>query len=1513
MKKIILVPLVLIIALVNPVIAQTYLISSGGTVNTCSGTFYDSGGAGGQYGNSQNYTMTICSNLPGAHIVVHFTSFQLESNFDYLSIYNGPTTGSPVLVNNGSGTTLNGNTYTSTGTCLTFRFTSDGSVTYSGWSATISCSFPCQDYSVAITSTNPPVSNADSLFVDICQGDVASFTAQGSYPNSGVNYTQSDATTEFVWMVVDGSTTTEYPGVGMTTFTHTFTQAGGYFVNLVTYDPVDCTATLVDQYRVRVSLTPNFENVGSDVSIICPGDPVNLTGTVTSNTWTMPVTETQIVQECFYDNYEGTVCFTVSAFQPGQVITSMYDLESVCFNMEHSFIGDFYMYIVCPNGQEAMLHEYYNCNGAYFGIPDQSDNCNPGTGYTYCWSMSASQPVTSICSSGSTVPAGTYLPLGTFEDLIGCPINGDWCVRFFDNWGADDGTIFYADLDFADNIIPNTLWAITNTFNVSPTSTDLVWSGDGVEPNTGGNALAHPTTPGDQPFTFTVTDEYGCEYDTTIYVTVRQPNDPMCCVMPDPDAGPDELVCTNTYTFNPTVTVGNTYNWTMVSGPGTAVWTNQTSANASVTVSEYGVYVFQITEQNLSPTCSVSDQVEISLWPVPTSTFAASAVLCEGEISTITYTGSATAAASFTWDFAGGTVSSGSGIGPFHVTWSTAGAHLMSLQVTEHTCSSVVTTLSISTPALLDANPTFTDDPCYHSCNGEATLNVIGGTPPYEFSWASSTNYQNHLCAGDYVVSVTDVNECEDVVNFTIAEPTELIITDTSFSNISCYQADDGEMHITVSGGVLPYTYVWSDFGPGVPDRTNVPAGNYYVTVYDSNGCNVVEFYQLTQPAQLQVTIPNSMSICEGQAITLTAQAMGGTMPYTYYWNSGGGFSEGAGTLELTPLTTTTYTVSVVDAHNCESNTVSMTITVSPHLEITEVLLQQNRCFHSCDGSAELVIIGGIPPLNYSWGSTNHIYNNLCAGIYTVTVSDQIGCFATTYFLITEPDTLTYSINTVDASCYGSEDGTANIIVAGGTLPYSFLWPNNATTSFITTGAGDFVVTVTDAHSCRIEASYTVGQPTELVVQPAGNPQICIGQEATVSAQAAGGTPYYDFHWTGSDGTTYPTHLFHVSPDTTTIYTVTVVDSHGCLGNVATVTVNVYPPVEIESVTTSYDTVCQGERAIIYVNVIGGNGGPYIINLENGATVGSPFTVFPGFTSTYHVTASDMCGSPSASDSITITVMPFPEVSFTADHVNGCSPAVVHFTSLGNDENYSYLWDFGDYNFADIQNPMHIYNSAGTYDVSLIVTSPYGCQTSSVTNDLITVHPTPTASFYLEPEIATLLESEVVFTNLSQDAMRYFWYFGDGDSSLFVHPRHQYADVGEFEVYLVAESEFGCRDTVMRRVYVENIITFYAPETFTPNGDGINDCFRVCGNGIDPNHFALSVYDRWGECVFSTEFYDTEVSCDACSSGSWDGTDNGNRLAGDKYLPMGLYTWYCEFKDVNNITYKKSGKIRLIR
>lgn len=1009
----------------------------------------------------------------------------------------------------------------------------------------------------------------------------------------------------------------------------------------------------------------------------------------------------------------------------------------------------------------------------------------------------------------------------------------------------------------------------------------------------------------------TVTTTYSC---TIIYPcdTITLQTTVVVVPLPVVNLGDDYTIEALSTNLAAGMAPGNTGFWTVVSGPGAANVTPANNTNATATVSTFGTYTFSWTETSLAPNCVDSDEINITFFHTPTATFEASQTLCYGDNTGITFTGDIVPSmATFQWDFGNGTIISGVNQGPYIVNFATPGNNLVSVTVTEADVS-VVNSMNVYVPYPLGANITANDDPCFQSCNGSASVSVSGGTAPYTYSWASTSNSINHLCAGDYALIITDFHGCEFLAQYRINEPS-LLTHDTSYVHVNCYDENSGSAIIWGDGGTPPYSYLWSDgFNGG--SHVNISAGHYTVTVYDANGCQNFDQFNITQPNLLQVLTSGDFEICENQAVNVVAQEMGGVSPYRFYWDNGdgNGFVEGSQTFTVIPHEDVVYTVYVLDSHNCVSNFATTEVTVSPEYRLN-LTVNNNSCYQSCDGSAQLQIQGGLQPLYFSWNSAGPTINELCAGLYTVTITDRIGCRADTMFVVSQPPLLQLSVETHGANCWYSNNGTATAVVIGGTPPYNYVWSNDNRTPNLTAAPGTYYLTVSDDNNCRVYGSSNITAPTPISALVLTNPTICIGGEAFVVGQASGGIQPYYFHWQGTNGEVHEHHQFYTSPLQTTRYDLTVTDSRGCTvdGHYSTVKVN--PPIVIENVGNSVNFMCKGDSAYIELDISGGNGGPYLLTNQNGEIVATPMYVKPNQTTDYVFVVRDMCETPADTAKITIVVVPEPEVDFSADIFEACPGQIVSFNTSDTLPNSSYFWNFGDQVFAFVKNPTHQYSQEGLYNVSLEIKDQFGCVGKLQKPKYVKIFPKPYANFSASPQIAGILNPIISFENHSEKALNYFWYYGDGDSTInFTNPQHHYRNIGEFEVILIAENEFECTDTAIRTILIHDEYAIYAPSAFTPNGDGVNDCFRICGNGIDSNSFLLKIYDRWGELIFSTEDYDASANCDSCGKGAWDGT-KGSRIKGDKYLPNGVYYWYLWFKDYDSIGHEYSGNIQLIR
>jgi hypothetical protein len=425
--------------------------------------------------------------------------------------------------------------------------------------------------------------------------------------------------------------------------------------------------------------------------------------------------------------------------------------------------------------------------------------------------------------------------------------------------------------------------------------------------------------------------------------------------------------------------------------------------------------------------------------------------------------------------FGDASIVSGNGGGPYLINFPTPGNHVVSVTVTESTVS-VVNSMNVFVPNPLSGVFTVDNDPCFQSCGGRASIAVSGGIAPYSYSWPSSSNVVDNLCAGDYALIVTDFNGCEYATSYTVTEPT-LLEHDTSYYHVNCFGENSGGANIWATGGTPPYTYLWSDgFNGG--SHNAIYAGHYMVTVYDNNGCTNFDQFNIIQPNLLQVTTSGNFEICENQSVNIVAQEMGGTGPYLFYWNNGDGtgYHTGPQAFNVVPHADVTYTVYVVDDHNCVSNLATSEIIVSPEF-VLSLVAEDNSCYQSCDGSAYLGVQGGLQPFNYSWASNGPWLDDLCAGLYTVSITDRIGCRADTMFVINQPMLLQMNIDTDDADCWYSETGSATALVFGGTPPYNYIWSNNNQTATLTAGTGTYHLTVSDDNNCRIYGSSTISSP----------------------------------------------------------------------------------------------------------------------------------------------------------------------------------------------------------------------------------------------------------------------------------------------------------------------------------------------------------------------------------------------------------------------------------------------------
>ena len=510
------------------------LVMQNGTFTRCSGVFYDSGGATGDYANNENYEITLCPGTAGQKLQLNFTSFNTQTGADVLYVYDGNTNSAP-LIGIFYGPNLPGiiraSATNATG-CLTIQFSSDASVLATGWAATMSCFEPCQSISAQLDSATP-APNADG-YIKVCTNESINLVGSGIFSEDGTGAT-------YEWDLGDGRT------LSGNDVTFSYPNPGVYIANLnirdtnTTVYSLGCPNTIQINQVIQVGTVPDLSGTQAANSTICFGDSTTIEGNVSTVSYvtdcTPPVSGQTFLPDGTGVSYETTL--NVECYGSSQVLTDISQLQSICLNMEHSFLGDLTIEIISPNNQSVIMHNSTTLQGtatANLGTPwaagdldTQSDNITPGIGADYCFVPGNAYPTLEggVLTGGlftyadgpgtytdSYVPAGTYSSLNPLSALVGSPLNGVWTIRIIDNFQDDNGYIFSWELNFDPSILPANL-------SFTPTITSEVWDADPSITNINGSTITvQPSTSGTHCYTYRVVDDFGCEYTEQVCVDV---------------------------------------------------------------------------------------------------------------------------------------------------------------------------------------------------------------------------------------------------------------------------------------------------------------------------------------------------------------------------------------------------------------------------------------------------------------------------------------------------------------------------------------------------------------------------------------------------------------------------------------------------------------------------------------------------------------------------------------------------------------------------------------------------------------------------------------------------------------------------------------------------------------------------------------------------------------------------------------------------------------------------------
>jgi len=780
-------------------------------------------------------------------------------------------------------------------------------------------------------------------------------------------------------------------------------------------------------------------------------------------------------------------------------------------------------------------------------------------------------------------------------------------------------------------------------------------------------------------YSLTITDAHGCSYSLSQLVS-----EPQAAL--SSSIGSVQMV--NCYG-------GNNGGAAVVVNGGTAPYSylwNTGDISQSVAGLSSGMYSVIITDLN---GCTLSDSVNISQPIAALSANASSQqqVSCFGGANGVVNVIATGGTGPYSYQWNNGSVSqtnSGLNAGTYNVIVTDANGCSTNDQVV---VTQPVAAIAVVVNTVQAVN-------CYGGSNGSIAVSVSGGTPGYVYNWSngSVTQNLNGLAAGNYSVVVTDDNGCTESSSASVSQPNApLGATSLVTSNISCYSGNNGIIDLTVTGGTSPYQYLWNT-GVVTEDLSGASAGNYQVTITDANGCTFISSAQITQPAgalSAALTSPQAVSCFGGANGSLQLSVNGGTLPYSYVWNTG------ATSQNISGLNSGAYTVTITDANGCNVSQSGLVSQPVAPLNIAVNSVDPVLCNAGNTGAIAISVSGGTIPYSYSWtnGFSGVSNTGLTAGSYGVVVVDQNGCADSTVILVSEPaNALSASVNSnIPVLCYGGNNGALDITVAGGTAPYSYLWSNGSASEDISgLTSGNYQLTITDANGCDFNLSATISQPAApLSATPVVTQQVqCFaGEDGIIDLTVSGGTGPYTYQW--SNGSTDE----DLNQLMAGVYTVTVTDINGCMVVAAE---EVFEPVLPLTGTPSIvsNVFCNGgSNGAIDLSVTGGTA-PYGYIWSTGDTTEDVSNLAVG---TYSVTITDANG---CSTMVTAGIgQPAQQLnaSLLIQHVlcfNGTN-GTIDVTPTGGTAPYTYQWNTGATS-EDIGSLI-----AGTYTV--VITDANGC------------------------------------------------------------------------------------------------------------------------------------------------------------------------------------------------------------
>jgi len=1002
----------------------------------------------------------------------------------------------------------------------------------------------------------------------------------------------------------------------------------------------------------------------------------------------------------------------ISGFNPGQTITTVNQIQQICLTMEHSYLGDLWIRVESPSGQIVTLKQQNGGGSCDLGEPiatgpvdGNSFDTTPGVGYEYCFNANPTYG-TMVNESGNFnrnytdglgnnysdtyLPAGSYTASGNFSTFVGSPMNGTWKVYVTDQFGQDNGYIFnwYISLvgDLPDTVIALTQPAeltvsgIASNANCGSSNGSVNISAlNGVAPlsyawSNGAITEDLSNVPAGQ-YSVTVTDGNGCSTSETFIVNnigtlaLTSVITPVTCF-----GGSDGAI-----SISPS---GGTtpYSFSWSGGQITQNISGISAGNHTVSMTDQIGCVFSQTytvEQNdqIIPTiASSSDEI-------CNTTNGALNISVSGGNGSYGYLWSNGATTEDLTNLDAGTftvtITDGfgcTGTGTFSIANNLTGcSNFCYLNVTENA---------------------ITNSTC-GAANGAIDVNIQNAVAPYTVIWSTGNITEDliNVPAGIYEIDVTDANNCNQQITFSVANNTgNFAISTSSITEETC-GFNNGAIDITVTGGTGPVSYTWSN-GAMTQDVSSLSEGNYTVNVTDGNGCTFSEsFIVLNNSGSLTVTEQIASSVCSSNNGTITQTVSGASGAVTFLWNGG------ATTQNRTNLAPGNYSCVITDESGCSLTKYYTVAQSSGNISLSGSLITNEVCNNNL-GAINITVTGS--SLTYLWsnGALTEDISGLSAGSYSCTITSASGCSLNTgtITVINSPGTLVVSNQAVVNEVCNTNSGSIDINVYNGQAPFTYLWSNGANTQDISAlNEGVYTLQISDQNGCSLAHSVTIENDpgtlaisSEVLTHESCSGGIGSNGQGAIDIAVTGGTTY-SYQW--SNGAT--------TQDLTGVtdgqYTVEVISGNGCS---LTETYTILPngsniAINSSSVT---DESCGSGTGNVNITM-SSDSGPYSYSWSNGSTSEDITDLSAG---NYSVTVSNLQGCEvSQSFSVGNDAGTLVVSGVVSNESCGNTDGAIDISVTGGSNPITYNWSNG----AVTQDLSLI--GAGTY--MLIVTDIYGC------------------------------------------------------------------------------------------------------------------------------------------------------------------------------------------------------------